>query len=76
MMTTLRAMLENLIIALPILPPLKTLTIEKATSIGVKLANRAYIRLLTALKLTIKSAMELYTETDLFIYSIATTTAL
>ena len=49
---------------------------EEVTSISIELANKAYIHLLTALKFTIKSAMEPYTETDLFAYNIATTTAL
>ena len=44
---------------------------EKETSISIKLANKAYIHLLTALKFTIKSAIEPYTETDPFTYNIA-----
>ena len=49
----------------------RILTIKKATFISVKLANKAYIHLLIALELTIKSAMEPYIETDLFAYNIA-----
>ena len=49
---------------------------EKATSISVELANKAYIYLLTALELTIKSTIEPYTETDLFAYNMAIATAL
>ena len=45
---------------------------EKATSISIELANKAYIHLLIALELTIKSTIELYTETNLFAYNIAT----
>ena len=37
---------------------------EKATSISIKLANKAYIHLLTALELTIKSTIEPYIETN------------
>ena len=48
---------------------------EETISIGVELANKAYIYLLTVLELTIESAIELYTETDLFAYSMATTIA-
>ena len=46
---------------------------EKTTSISVKLANKAYIHLLTALKLTIESAIKLYTKTNPFTYNIAIT---
>ena len=49
---------------------------EEATSISVKLVNKACIYLLTASELTIKSAMEPYIETDLFAYNMATATAL
>ena len=49
---------------------------EKATSINIKLANKAYICLLIALELTIKSATEAYTDTNLFTYNIATTIVL
>ena len=49
---------------------------EKVTFINIKLANKAYIYLLTALKLTIESIIELYTETDLFAYNITITIAL
>ena len=52
-----------------------TLIVEEATSISVKLANKAYIHLLTALELTIESAIEPYTETDPFAYNTATATA-
>ena len=45
---------------------------EEVTFISVELANKAYIYLLTALKLTIKSAINPYIETDLFAYNIAT----
>ena len=49
---------------------------KKTTFISVELANKAYIHLLMALKLTMESAMESamesYTETDLFAYNIAT----
>ena len=45
---------------------------EKATSISIELANKAYIHLLMALELTIKSAIEPYTETNPFAYNIAT----
>ena len=45
---------------------------EEATSINIELANKAYIHLLTALKLTIKSAIEPYIKTDLFTYNMAT----
>ena len=48
---------------------------EKATFISIELANKAYIHLLTASELTIKSAMEPYTKTDLFAYNTATATA-
>ena len=54
----------------------RTLIIEKATSISIELANKAYIHLLIALELTIKSAMEPYIETDPFTYNIATTIVL
>ena len=49
---------------------------EEVTFISIKLANKAYIHLLTALKFTTKSAIEPYTETNLFTYNIATATAL
>ena len=49
---------------------------EKTTSISIKLANKTYIYLLIALKLTIKSTTEPYTEIDLFTYNTATATAL
>ena len=49
---------------------------EEATSISIKLANKAYIYLLTALKLTIESIIEPYTETDLFAYNTAITIVL
>ena len=49
---------------------------EKVTSINIKLANKAYIHLLIALKLIIKSAMEFYIKTDPFTYNMATTIAL
>ena len=49
---------------------------EEATSISVKLANKAYIHLFMASELTIKSTIKPYTETDLFAYSMATTIAL
>ena len=52
-----------------------TLTIEKATSISVELANKAYIYLLIASELTIESTTEPYTETDPFAYNMATATA-
>jgi hypothetical protein len=52
-----------------------TLITEKATSISVELANKAYIYLLMALEFTIKSTIEPYTETDLFAYNIATAIA-
>ena len=48
---------------------------EEATSISVKLANKACTHLLTALELTIESATEFYIEIDLFAYNTATTTA-
>ena len=50
--------------------------IEEVTFISIKLANKAYIHLLTALELTIKSATEPYIETDLFVYNIAIVIAL
>ena len=49
---------------------------EEATSISIELVNKAYIHLFTASELTIKSAIELYTETDLFAYNMATVIAL
>ena len=49
---------------------------EKATSISIELANKAYIYLLIALELTTESTTEPYIETDLFAYNIATATAL
>ena len=48
---------------------------EKATSISVELANKAYIYLLTASELTIKSTTELYIETNPFTYNTATAIA-
>ena len=48
---------------------------EEATSIGVELANKAYIYLLTALELTTESTIEPYTETDPFTYGTAITIA-
>ena len=45
---------------------------EEATSISIKLANKAYIYLLMALKLTIKSIIKPYTETNPFTYNTAT----
>ena len=45
---------------------------EEATSINIELANKAYIHLLTAIKLTIESAMEPYIETNPFAYNTAT----
>ena len=49
---------------------------EKVTLINIELVNKAYIHLLIALKLTIKFAMEPYTKTNLFTYSMATTIVL
>ena len=49
---------------------------EEATSIGVELANKAYIYLLTALEPTTESTTEPYTKTDLFTYSTTITIAL
>ena len=49
---------------------------EEATFISVKLANKAYIHLLTASELTIESAIKFYTKTDLFAYNTATTITL
>ena len=49
---------------------------EKATSISVELANKAYIYLLIALELTTESTTEPYTETDPFAYNTAITIAL
>ena len=49
---------------------------EEATFISIKLANKAYIHLFIASELTIKSATEFYTKTDLFIYNIAITIGL
>ena len=49
---------------------------EKATSISIELANKAYIHLLIALELTIKSTIEPYIETDPFTYNTAIVTAL
>ena len=54
----------------------RILTIEKVTSISVELANKAYIYLLIALKLTTESTTEPYTKTNLFAYSTAITIAL
>ena len=48
---------------------------EEATSISIKLANKAYTHLLIVLELIIKSTTEPYIETDPFTYNIATTTA-
>ena len=48
---------------------------EEATSISVELANKAYIYLLMASELTIKSTTEPYIETNPFAYNMATTTA-
>ena len=48
---------------------------EKATSISVELANKAYIYLFMALELIIKSIMEPYIETNLFAYNTATAIA-
>ena len=48
---------------------------EEATSISIELANKAYIHLLTASELTIKSTTEPYIETDPFAYNIATAIA-
>ena len=45
---------------------------EEATSISIELANKAYIHLLTASELTIKSAIEPYIKTDPFAYNMAT----
>ena len=45
---------------------------EEATSINIELANKAYIHLFMALKLTIKSTIEFYTETNPFTYNMAT----
>jgi len=49
---------------------------EKATSISVELANKAYIYLLMALELTTESTTEPYMETDPFAYSTAIVVAL
>jgi hypothetical protein len=49
---------------------------EEVTSISIELANKACTYLLTALELIMESTTEPYTETDLFAYNIATTTAL
>ena len=49
---------------------------EKATSINIELVNKAYTHLLIALKLTIKSTIKPYIETDLFAYNTATTIVL
>ena len=49
---------------------------EEATSISIKLANKACIHLFTALELTIESAIEPYIKTDLFTYNTATTIVL
>ena len=49
---------------------------EEATFISIKLANKVYIYLLTALELIIKSAIELYIKINLFTYNIVTTIAL
>ena len=51
----------------------KILIIEEATFISVKLANKAYIYLLTASELTIESTTEPYIKTDPFAYNTATT---
>ena len=45
---------------------------EEVTSISIKLANKAYIHLLTALELTIESATEPYIEANPFAYNMAT----
>ena len=52
------------------------LTIEEVTSISIEIANKAYIYLFTALKLTIEFTIELYIETDQFAYNMAVTIAL
>ena len=49
---------------------------EKATSISIKLANKAYICLLIALKFITKSTTKPYIETDPFAYNTAITIAL
>jgi hypothetical protein len=49
---------------------------EEATSIGVELANKAYIHLFIALEPTTESTTEPHTKTDLFAYSTTTTIAL
>ena len=48
---------------------------EEITSINIELANKAYIHLLTALKLTTEFAIEPYIKTDPFAYNTATATA-
>ena len=48
---------------------------EKAISISIELANKAYIHLFIALELTIESTIELYIETDPFTYNMATAIA-
>ena len=48
---------------------------EEVTSISVKLANKACIHLLIALEFTTESTTELYTETNLFAYNMATAIA-
>ena len=45
---------------------------EEVISISIKLVNKAYIYLLTALELTIESAMKPYIKTNLFAYNTAT----
>ena len=49
---------------------------EETTFISIELANKAYIYLLIALKLTIKSATEPYIKTNLFAYNTAITIVL
>ena len=49
---------------------------EEVAFISIELANKAYMHLLIASEFTIKSTMEPYTETKLFIYNTVTTTAL
>ena len=51
----------------------KILIIKEVIFINIKLANKTYTYLFTALKLTIKFTTEPYTKTDLFAYNIATT---
>ena len=49
---------------------------EEATSISVELVNKAYIYLLMASELIIKSTIEPYIETNLFAYNMAIAIAL